>query len=257
MDGMRILSPHATRGWRCSVVLAALLGGVGLVAVPTSAGASAAPNEVVVGVDHLDPANQQPDRGRLFEYTDFFSRDVTVTQGETVDFRFAGFHSIALARSEDAALDADPLAVADGEKGPNGFHKIVFGPSFNPIQGGDVRHPGQGVQPGAQQPSCGLANQPVCTFSGGSDYENSGPIGSQSWTGARLASQRPGRTRPLHRVLHDPPRDEGRRHGRVAIAGIAGDIAVDDRQAQRFSIRRRSTAGSPGRSQGEPSPGGR
>ena len=44
----------------------------------------AAPQPLVIGVDHADPANQQPERGRNFEYTDFFSRDASVHSGDTV-----------------------------------------------------------------------------------------------------------------------------------------------------------------------------
>ncbi len=65
---------------------------------------------VTIGVDHADPANQQPEKGRLFEYTDFFSRNVSIHSGDTIDFQVApgGFHVITLAKSEDVARSVYP-----------------------------------------------------------------------------------------------------------------------------------------------------
>src|SRR5512133_2741432 len=80
-----------------------------------AAPAAAAPQTLVIGVDHADPDNQQPDRGRLFEYTDFFSRSVRIHSGDTLDFRTAPntFHIVGLARSEYKARIAYPVAVLD------------------------------------------------------------------------------------------------------------------------------------------------
>src|SRR5438128_12362784 len=51
--------------------------------------AAATDSPLVIGVDHADFANQQPQAGRLFEYTDFFSRQATIHTGDTIDFRSA------------------------------------------------------------------------------------------------------------------------------------------------------------------------
>src|SRR5947209_897617 len=45
--------------------------------------AQSAPQALVIGVDHIDLDNQRPDLGRVFEYTDFFSREASVHTGDT------------------------------------------------------------------------------------------------------------------------------------------------------------------------------
>jgi len=158
--------------------------GAGLMALPAATvGAATAPAALKIGVDHVDPANQQPQNGRLFEYTDFFARDFRVVQGQSVTFNFAGFHSVALATSRPAGTAAYPFVSPDADElAANGGPHIGIGPGFFPVQGGDVTHPGQGSQFGAQAPTCGLAGQPVCTFAGGNDFENSGGMAGATWT---------------------------------------------------------------------------
>ena len=150
---------------------------------PGLALAQAAPQTVVIGVDHADPANQRPDQGRVFEYTDFFSRSVSIHSGDTVDFRFApgSFHVIALAPNETTARAVYPVATLDTEDAhlspATGFPKIILGPSNGPIRGGSTNGGGQVGGPN-DLPTCGLtaANQQPCTYSSASDIEGSGGI---------------------------------------------------------------------------------
>jgi plastocyanin len=143
----------------------------------------AAAQPLVIGVDHADPANQQPERGRNFEYTDFFSRDASVHSGDTLDFRFApgSFHVIALAPTEAAARAVYPVATIDAEDNHpapgTGFPKILLGPSNGPIHGGSVNGGGQIGGPN-DLPSCGLraAGQKPCEFTSAGSIEGSGGI---------------------------------------------------------------------------------
>ncbi|MCA1644468.1 MAG: hypothetical protein LC797_03030 [Chloroflexi bacterium] len=148
----------------------------------TLAHAQSGPQTLVIGVGHMDQANQRPDQGRLFDYTDFFTRDATIHSGDTVDFRFApgGFHVIALAANESAARAVYPVAFVDSEdqvaKG-TGLPKVGLGPSNGPISGGSIQ--GGGTVGGANDlPSCGLTimGQKPCTFAGGGDIEGSGGL---------------------------------------------------------------------------------
>src|SRR6516225_9499826 len=77
--------------------------------------APASPSLVAIGVDHSDPANQNPPGGRLFEYTDFFTRSVKVHHGEVVNFKTVPgfFHNVGLAKDEAAARAAYPLVFND------------------------------------------------------------------------------------------------------------------------------------------------
>src|SRR5689334_24575691 len=130
---------------------------------------SATSQPLVIGVDHADPANQQPEAGRVFEYTDFFSREASIHSGDTVDFRFApgSFHVIALAPSEAAGRSTYPLAFLDTEDPQvapgTGFPKIVLGPGNGPIHGGSTSGGGQVGGPN-DLPTCGLtaAGQKPC-----------------------------------------------------------------------------------------------
>jgi plastocyanin len=150
---------------------------------PNVAQAQSAPQALVIGVDHADPANQQPEAGRVFEYTDFFSREASIHSGDTLDFRFApgSFHVIALAPSEAAARATYPVAFSDAEDShvapSTGFPKIVLGPGNGPIQGGSVGGGGQVGGPN-DMPSCGLTvvGQKPCTFASASSIEGSGGI---------------------------------------------------------------------------------
>jgi plastocyanin len=130
--------------------------------VPVSA---STPSTLKIGVDHVDPANQRPDQGRLFEYTDFFSRSVKVHQADTLDFNFQGFHILGVARSESFAKSQQPLATADRDDPPSvstGKPKI----SVNPV----VFAFGSG---------CGWTAP--CDYTGGNDLKISGPAQGSDW----------------------------------------------------------------------------
>jgi plastocyanin len=177
------------RGARMVVAVVAATGaGAGALVLPSAATAATArratvPPALQIGVDHLDPANQQPQNGRFFEYQDFFASYFEVVQGQSVTFNNVGFHSIAFAASIPAGQASYPTFTADADElAANGGPHIAAGAGFFPTQGGDVTHPGQGTEFGAGGPSCGLSGQPVCTFTGGNDFESSGPFGGQSWT---------------------------------------------------------------------------
>jgi len=169
-----------------------------LVSVQLSVPAAAATAPLVIGVDHGDFANQQPfpPFNRLFEYTDFFSRQVTIHTGDTIDFRSApgSFHIVALARTELWARSTYPVALADNDGGGltdiatgSGTNKLAFGPSNFPITGGS-HHGGGAIDftRGFGPPACGVAllGEAACTFSGGQDVEVLGPeIGVDYATG--------------------------------------------------------------------------
>lgn len=153
-----------------------------------SAQAWATPTTLVIRVDHVDSANQQPfaPYNRLFEYTDFFSRSVTVHQGDTVDFQTQpfSFHVVGLATSETAALQAYPTVTLDLDKdGANiatgsGLPKIIYGPSNFPITNGSTGGGGTiDTNNGKGPPVCGViaAGQQPCQFRGGDDVEIIGP----------------------------------------------------------------------------------
>ena len=82
-----------------------------------AAAINSTPRTLVIGVEHIDLANQQPDRGCLFEYTDFFSRTVRIHSGDTLDFRTApnAFHVVGIARSEYKARIAYPVVLLDAD----------------------------------------------------------------------------------------------------------------------------------------------
>ena len=115
----------------CVAVLAA--SGV-LLATQVSTATAAAPSTLVIGVDHLDLANQNEATGRVFEYTDFFSRSVKVHQGDTLDFRFLPppfIHIVALAKTEQFAESTKPLHRLDTDDPPSvatGKPKIIIDP---------------------------------------------------------------------------------------------------------------------------------
>ena len=161
------------------VVAATLLTGVR----PAQAGP--APSSVAIGVDHIDLVNSQPQNGKIFEYTDFFSRNVTVQRGEVVNFQTAPFvfHVVALAKDEAAARRVYPVAFNDRSdpNAPSGAPKIGFGPSNFPITGGSTAHPLSGVvdftRPNGP-PVCGATGEADCVFKGGSDVEVAGPNSS-------------------------------------------------------------------------------
>jgi plastocyanin len=124
----------------------------------------------VIGVDHVDAANQQLDahgnstappgqQARVFEYTDFFARSVRVHQGDTLDFHFAiPDHLLSVAPNEAAARQQFPLFSPDETTGGegkaigSGGPKIELGPAvfanfFGP-------------------PTCGQTSDKPCQFDG-------------------------------------------------------------------------------------------
>lgn len=137
----------------------------------------------MIGVDHVDAANQQPQNNRVFEYTDFFSRDVSVHTGDTINLQAApfSFHIIGLAKSADVGRKVYPLAIPDTGDPilalGSGLPKITLGPSNFSITGGSIHGGGVvGNNPNGP-PVCGVPalNQAPCTFSGPDDIEVAGP----------------------------------------------------------------------------------
>jgi len=157
-----------------------------IAAAATDGTASAATaNPLVIGVDHIDTANQQPfpPYNRLFEYTDFFSRSVRVHQGDTIDFQTqpGSFHIVALARDEAAARRAYPpimLNMNDMPAPGTGLPKIIFGPGNFPVTGGSTNGGGMAnPNNGKGPPVCGAVqfNEAPCAFHGRDDVEIIGP----------------------------------------------------------------------------------
>jgi len=180
-------------GWRSSVrgrtlrrgarIVTGAAMAVGLVATGVGTASAASPSEVVVGVDHFDPANQDPAKGRLFEYTDFFPRTLSVHQGEVVDFQTApfAFHIVGIEQNEALARTVYPVATNDtgDPNAPSGSPKIVLGPSNFPILNGNV----SGDLTGADftrpngPPLCGRPDlhEADCAFNNPSDIQVAGP----------------------------------------------------------------------------------
>lgn len=166
-----------------TVSAAGLLTAGMLVTGNTVALASSPGPALVVGVDHTDVANQDFAHGRVFEYTDFFSRSVTVHRGAVVDFRTAPgfFHVIALAKSEAVARRAYPVLRndVDDPAAPSGAPKVAVGPGFFPIVNGTTSGDLSKVDFSKPDgpPDCGVPwlHQANCTFSGGTDIEVAGP----------------------------------------------------------------------------------
>ena len=135
-----------------------------LLATQVSTGTASAPSTLVIGVDHLDPANQDEATGRVFEYTDFFSRSVKVHQGDLLDFRFAPYiHNIALAKTEQFAETLRPLNVPDSDDPPSvatGKPKIIV----TAVRGGS---------------GCGWTAP--CEYTGGDDIKISGNPQGTDW----------------------------------------------------------------------------
>ncbi|MDQ6876727.1 MAG: hypothetical protein M3082_03315, partial [Candidatus Dormibacteraeota bacterium] len=137
--------------------------------VPVTASAASA-QTFTIGVDHLDPANQQIDahgvpttppgvQPKVFEYTDFFTSSLKVHRGDTVDFRFAlADHLIQVASNEAAARQQLPLFTPDettaveGNALGSGGPKIVLGPAVFLLFGSG--------------PACGQTAASQCVFDG-------------------------------------------------------------------------------------------
>jgi plastocyanin len=136
-----------------------------VVAVPVSADLGGG-RTLRIGVGHRDPDNQQfstvtgnpIDGGRVWSYTDFFTRDVTIHSGDTVDFQTppGEFHVVAVAQNGPALRGGFPLFVPDIDDPPaagSGVAKVLAGPAAFALM---------------SNPTCGLEQiaQPNCTFSG-------------------------------------------------------------------------------------------
>jgi len=136
-----------------------------VVALPVSAD-SGGGQTLRIGVGHSDPENQQVNTatgsplngGRVWSYMDFFTRDVTIHSGDTLDFQTPPreFHVVAVAKDGPTLRENLPLFLSDNDDPPapgSGAAKVLAGP---------------GVFAFMQFPSCGLelAGQPNCTFNG-------------------------------------------------------------------------------------------
>ncbi len=136
-----------------------------VVALPASAD-SGGGQTLRIGVGHSDPDNQQfstvtgspINGGRVWSYTDFFTRDVTIHSGDTLDFQTppSEFHLIAVAKDGPALRAGLPLFAPDLEDPVaqgSGVARVLFGPAVFALM---------------SFPSCGLEQigQPNCTFDG-------------------------------------------------------------------------------------------
>jgi hypothetical protein len=159
---------------------------VGIPAIWTSTTATAqSANPLTITVNRIDPPNQQPfpPLSRLYEYTDFFSRSVTVHRGDLVNFQAQPFtfHIVALARDEQLARRAYPMIELDNDDAPavgTGLPKIIFGDGNFPVTDGSV-HGGGAIfrDRGKGPPVCGVVQygQEPCVFRGGDSVEIIGP----------------------------------------------------------------------------------
>lgn len=172
-----------SRTLRTIAVGGLLIAGLSGTSSSSLAGATAVP--ITILVDHVDQANQQPFApfNRLFEYTDFFARSVTVHQGDTIDFQAqpGSFHIVALAADQAAARRAyptNPLDTDNPDAPGSGLPKIGFGTGNFPVTGGSV-HGGGAIarNNGKGPPVCGAVEfgEAPCRFRGGADVEVIGP----------------------------------------------------------------------------------
>jgi plastocyanin len=139
--------------------LLGILASVGLFTTlqPATVSLAQGPQTFVIGVDHFDPANQQFDAngplpgGKLFEYTDFFTRSVQVHSGDVLDFRVAiPDHLIQVTPGPEAlSRQQFPLFAPDEENAlGSGGPKVLLGPPVLAELG-----------PGGLQTCGGTANQ--------------------------------------------------------------------------------------------------
>jgi plastocyanin len=154
--------------WKPAVSLLASIGLFGIFQ-GGAVGLASAGTTLVIGVDHVDQANQNFAAGRVFGYNDFFSRAVTVHAGDTLDFKTAfGFHILSVTTDVAAARAAIPLALPDTDD-PNavgsGAPKIMAGPAFFAANG---------------PPACGTSVLTPCGFNGGT-LPPAGVIGGNDW----------------------------------------------------------------------------
>jgi plastocyanin len=156
----------------------ALTTSICVVALPSTSGAETEhkPKTVVIGVDHEDPANQQPQHSRVFEYTDFFSREAKIHTGDTIDFRTAPgtVHDIGLAATEQGALAAYPGFLPDTSdpKTSAGSIKVITGPSNLSVHNGTLSGGGSVTQ----SPPCGIDPLPKCVLASAKSVEIAGII---------------------------------------------------------------------------------
>ncbi len=136
-----------------------------VVALPASAD-SGGGQTLRIGVGHSDPDNQQfstttgnpINGGRVWSYTDFFTREVTIHTGDSLDFQTPPdeFHLIAVAKDGPTLRASMPFFLPDNDDPPapgSGAPKILLGP---------------GIQAFGAFPTCGLEliGQPSCNFDG-------------------------------------------------------------------------------------------
>lgn len=224
-------------------------------AVPSGAasGAASGGSPLVVGVDHADLANQNPAAGRIFEYTTFFNRDISVHSGAVVDFQAApgSFHIVGLSSNEPKARAVYPIAYPDAgdAKGPNGGVKVVFGPSNFPVTGGSLHGGGQvDVTRPNGPPDCGVAalGEATCSFKGGQDVEIAGPNpGVNPKTGApapadwNIAIDAPVGTYHFFCFIH--PGMTGTVHVVPSSAPVTTQAEVNKQAATQFAADRSAT----------------
>ncbi len=179
-------------GWMRGLSLSLAL--VAACQTPVFAGgapSSASQAVLTIGVDYPDPANQQPDNHRVFEYADFFPRTATVHHGDVIDFRSApgAYHVIGLAPNDAAGRAAYPVAVTDQldatPAAGSGQKKIGLGPSNFSVTGGTSHGGGAVASNPNGPPVCGEVGlpQPGCSFNGGDDVEIAGPVPGLDQTG--------------------------------------------------------------------------
>jgi plastocyanin len=145
-----------------------------------------APEPLIVRIGHADQANQQPfpPFNRLFEYADFFGREIAVHRGDTVNFQTQpfSFHIVALAADEAAARKAYPIIElnTDGPPAPGtGLPTISFGDGAFPVTGGSVTGGGAVDKArGKGPPVVGAVQfgQQPGVFTGGDAVEVIGPV---------------------------------------------------------------------------------
>lgn len=141
---------------------------------------------VIIRIGHADQENQQPfpPFNRLFEYADFFSREVSVQRGDTVNFQTQpfSFHIVALAADEAAARRAYPIIELNTDEPSavgTGLPTLSFGDGAFPVTGGSIH--GGGVvdkSKGKGPPVVGAVQfgQAPGVFRGGDAVEVIGPV---------------------------------------------------------------------------------
>ncbi|PXX71566.1 hypothetical protein DFR70_1011000 [Nocardia tenerifensis] len=142
-------------------------------------------DDIIIRIGHRDEANQQPfpPFHRLFEYTDFFPRSVTVRRGDRVNFQTQpfSFDIVALAADENLARAAYPIIELNHDDPPTlgtGLPSLSFGDGAFPVTGGSTS--GGGLidrSRGKGPPAVGAVQfgQPPGVFRGGDTVEIIGP----------------------------------------------------------------------------------